>query len=73
MYGQSYSPCLSTTVISQQCYRQPNCTGDQFEVSSARQCCVRRDDGMSYEDDSGTCIISQCIGNWDASTKYWSH
>ena len=52
-----------STVLSQQCYLQSNCTsGASFAVRSAEECCVGTDNGMSYADDNGTCIISECIG-----------
>ena len=58
-----------STVLSQQCYLQANCTsGASFAVSSAEECCVGTDNGMSYADENGTCIISECIGKlaWES-------
>ena len=56
--------CLSNTVLSQQCYNQPNCTGDVVPgPTTAEECCVGTDDGMSFGDSGGTCTVSQCVGN----------
>ena len=57
-----------STVLSQHCYLQSNCTsGALFAVSSAKECC-ETDNGMSYADDNGTCIITECIGKlaWES-------
>ena len=32
-------------------------------MTTAEECCVRTDDGMSFEDSGGSCTVSQCIGN----------
>ena len=51
-------------MLSQQCYNQPNCVGDVvLGPTTAKECCVGTDDGMSFGDSSGTCTVSQCIGN----------
>ena len=55
------------TVLSQQCYNQPNCAGIAVAVSTAKECCIETNDGMSVAADNGTCIVSQCVGNWNAS------
>ena len=56
---------VNLPVLSQECYNQPNCTGDSVAVlvSIAKECCVGTNDGMSFADENGTCIVSQCIGN----------
>ena len=69
--------CLSNTVLSQQCYNQPNCTEDVVPgPTTAEECCVGTDDGMSFGYSGGTCTVSQCIGNWnmfiDMYTKYYN-
>ena len=66
-----YTTSVLSTVLSQRCYLQSDCaSGDSFAVSSAKECCVETDNGMSYADDTGTCIISQCIGKlaWEICT-----
>ena len=56
--------CFPNTVLSQQCYNQPNCTGDVVSgVTTAKECCVGTDDGMSFGVSGGSCTVSQCIGN----------
>ena len=55
--------CFSNTVLSQQCYNQPNCVGDVVPgPTTAEECCVATDDGMSFGVSSGNCPVSQCIG-----------
>ena len=52
------------SVLSQQCYNRPNCAGDVVpEPTTAEECCVGTDEGMSYGISGGTCTVSQCIGN----------
>ena len=64
MYHQFSVFCVSNTVLSQQCYTQSNCVGDVVSgPTTAEECCVGTDDGMSFEDSSGTCTVSQCVGN----------
>ena len=59
----SISICFSYTVLSQQCYNQPNCAGDVVSgATTAEECCVGTDDGMSFEDSGGTCTVTQCVG-----------
>ena len=41
--------------------------GSEIEVPgvenlTARDCCVGTDDGQSYANSSGTCVVTQCIG-----------
>ena len=31
-------------------------------ATTALECCVGTDDGMSFQDGSGTCTKSQCVG-----------
>ena len=49
------------------CYSQPGCMGDMVTVPgpSARDCCVGTDDGLSYSNDSETCIVVQCVGKYE--------
>ena len=63
-YRHYFYICFSNAVLSQQCYNRPNCVGDVLSVpTTAKECCVETDDGMSFGDSSGTCTVSQCIGN----------
>ena len=56
--------CFSNTALPQQCYNQPNCAGDVVSgPTTAEECCVGTDDGMSFGVSGGTCTVSQCIGN----------
>ena len=56
--------CFSNTVLSQRCYNQTNCAGDVVPgPTTAEECCVGTDDGMSFGVSGGTCTVSQCIGN----------
>ena len=58
--------CFSNTVLSQQCYNQPNCAGDVVSgPTTAEECCIGTDDGMSFGVSGGTCTFSQCVGNWN--------
>ena len=55
---------LYTVLSQQQCYNEPNCAGDVVPgPTTAEECCVGTDDGMSFGDSGGTCTASQCIGN----------
>ena len=51
--------------VSQVCYSQSGCAGDIAFTApgpSARDCCAKTDDGQSYSDVNGDCIVPQCIG-----------
>ena len=66
--------CFSNTVLSQQCYNQPNCAGDVVSgPTTAEECCVGTDDGMSFGVSGGTCTVSQCIGNYGYTYKKTVH
>ena len=57
--------CFSNTVLSQQCYTQPNCVEDVVSgPTTAEECCVGTDDGMSFGVSGRMCTVSQCIGNY---------
>ena len=52
---------------SQQCYSQPNCVaGSQIDTPAdtptAKDCCVGTNEGQSYADSGGNCIVQQCVG-----------
>lgn len=49
--------------FSQLCYNATECTGEGVQATSARKCCVETDRGKSYSDESGDCIVRECIGN----------
>ena len=53
---------LHILALEQGCYTGENCDGTYTPKSTARQCCVDTDDGMSYADGSGTCVVPQCKG-----------
>ena len=53
---------MLSSALSQQCYSESGCAGVPFAVNSAKECCVGTDNGHSYADGNGTCIISQCTG-----------
>ena len=57
------SHCNIVSGISQLCYDGTECTGEEFVVASARECCVETDIGKSFSDDAGSCIVTECIGN----------
>ena len=53
--------------ILNQCYSQPNCTeGSEIETPTKNptpsDCCSRTNDGQSYADSGGNCVIPQCVG-----------
>ena len=50
---------LLTGQVVSQCFTGTDCTGDQVPASSQRECCLRTNDGLSYND-GGTCTV--CIG-----------
>ena len=47
------------------CYSLPNCVeGSEIETQTGTQidCCIGTDDGQSYADSGGNCVVPQCIG-----------
>ena len=55
---------VCTAGLSQTCFSQPNCQGGVVQpgvVITARDCCVGTNEGMSFSNDVGTCIVAQCI------------
>ena len=49
------------------CYSQPDCEeGTEIEISTGAitpdTCCVGTNDGQSYADRSGNCVVTQCVG-----------
>ena len=53
--------------FSQQCYSQPDCeAGSEIETTAdtptARDCCVGTNEGRSYAESGGNCIVPQCVG-----------
>ena len=53
--------------FSQQCYSQPNCVaGSEIATPKVnptpKDCCVRTNNGQSYADSDGNCIVPQCVG-----------
>ena len=55
----------------QQCYSQPNCVaGSEIALTpTSKDCCTGTNDGQSYADSSGNCVVSQCVGK--RFTNYW--
>ena len=50
------------TVLSQQCYNEPNCAGDVVSgPTTAEECYVGTDDGMSFGVSGGTCKLIYCL------------
>ena len=49
--------------LEQLCFTSKDCKGTYTPMSTARQCCVDTDDGMSYAE-HGTCIVPQCKGTY---------
>ena len=53
--------------IAGQCYSQLNCeAGSEIEtpadIPTAENCCVGTNEGQSYADSGGNCIVEQCVG-----------
>lgn len=57
--------CSSLEVNGQTCYKGTDCTGgvvaEAGATASAEACCFS-DEGLSYEDTSGTCVETHCAG-----------
>ena len=48
-----------------QCFTTTSCTGGTVPASTARECCVETNEGLSFSD-GGTCTV--CIGNMQVCT-----
>ena len=62
--------------FSQQCYSQPNCEagseiGTPADGPTPRDCCIGTNEGQSYADSGGNCIVEQCVGK--RSITYQNH
>ena len=62
--------------FSPQCYSQLNCeTGSEIETPAdtptAKDCCVGTNEGQSYADSGGNCIVPQCLG--ERSFYFFKH
>ena len=59
----------------QLCYSQPNCVaGSEIETPEVnptpKDCCVRTNNGQSYADSGGNCIVPQCVGKRSDISKF---
>ena len=51
--------------LSQQCYSAPNCVaGTEIAAGSStpNDSCAGTNEGQSYADSGGSCVVGQCIG-----------
>ena len=66
---------MHITGYSQQCYSQPNCVAGSEIATPAdnptrKDCCAGTNEGQSYADSGGNCIVSQCLGKFISNCSY---